>query len=149
MIHDTIDHAETYFPLHPLFSAAFAFIRERSAALPPGRVELVPAGLYALIQEFEPQPMRGKMMEAHKKYIDIQYLAKGSEIIYVARTEQLQVLSYDAEKDYLSLQGIGQAIRLRPSEFCILFPQDAHLANCLAESSSPARKVVVKVPLRV
>lgn len=149
MIFDHIDHAPLYFCMHPLFEAAFEFISVQSHGLPPGRMELQPKGLYALIQEFEPQPVGEWVMEAHKRYIDIQYLESGSETIYYARAETLETLNYDEEKDYAALRGQGQPLRLAAGNFCILFPQDAHLANRIGNGVSLARKVVVKVPLQV
>lgn len=147
MVFDHITHAHVYFCLHPLFEAAFEFISAQSRALPPGRIELQPKGLYALIQEFEPQPVNEWVLEAHKRYIDIQYLESGSETIYYARTETLETLSYDEEKDYAALRGEGLPLRLAVGNFCILFPQDAHLANRIGNGVDLARKVVVKVPL--
>ncbi len=147
MISDHINYAHVYFSLHPLFAAAFEFITTQSRVLPPGRIELQSKGMYALIQEFEPQPVSEWLLEAHKRYIDIQYLEYGSETIYYARVETLETLSYDAEKDYTALRGEGQPLRLAAGIFCILFPQDAHLANRIGSGAGLARKVVVKVPL--
>jgi YhcH/YjgK/YiaL family protein len=147
MVFDHINHANVYFCLHPLFAAAFEFISEQSRALPPGRIEMQPMGMYALIQEFEPQPVSDWLLEAHKRYIDIQYLEFGSETIYHARADTLEMLSYDQEKDYVAMRGEGQPLKLGAGDFCILLPQDAHLANRLGSGAGLARKVVLKIPL--
>jgi YhcH/YjgK/YiaL family protein len=143
MILDRLPHASLYSTLHPLFAEGFAFIAGQ-AGRAPGRYALA-GGAYAMLQEYDSQPVGAEKFEAHRRFIDIQYIASGEEIIYYAGLEQLTPGEYHADKD---LQGGGLSLHLRAGDFVIFFPHDAHLASrCTEVGPRPVRKVVIKVPV--
>lgn len=145
MILDEIDYWKTYLALHPYFRDAFLYLTG-SPPLEPGRYELEPAHTYALVQQYKTQPDEGNLFEAHREYIDIQYLLEGEETIYYAPVTQLSAGTYDAEKDWQTLSGEGQALTLRARQFAIFFPQDAHRPGKAAGTITPVKKIVIKVP---
>ena len=94
----------------------------------------------------EPAPAR--RFEAHKRYIDIQYLAAGTEVIEHARTGELRPADpFDTTKDLGFFQEPAAATRLHlePGMFAIFFPEDAHKPCCAAGAPASVRKVVLKV----
>ena len=148
MILDTLAHALQYAGLHPLFEVGFRFIRAQGASAAVGRVELA-GGAYALVQEYQTQAAEGALFESHRRFIDIQYVASGSETIYFANLDQLKVGEYQPEKDYLPLEGKGSALSLRGGDFAIFFPQDGHLPSRFAgDGPGKVRKIVVKIPVQ-
>lgn len=148
MILDSFSHASVYTGLHPLFEAGFRFIREQGASAAVGRHELA-GGAYALVQEYQTQLAQGALFEAHRRFIDIQYVASGSETIYFANVDQLKAGEYQAERDYLPLEGKGSALFLRGGDFAIFFPQDGHLPSRFAgDGPGAVRKIVVKIPVQ-
>src|SRR3989339_790797 len=82
MILDDLPRAASCIPLHPLFRAAFDFLRRPDLArLSPGRHELDGNRLYAMVMT---EPGKGRdraRLEAHRRYIDIQYTIAGAEEI--------------------------------------------------------------------
>ena len=86
MILDTLDSSFRYETLHPLFPSAFAFLRRPDLdALACGRIDLAgDDALYALIQTYETQPPAEGKPEAHRRYLDIQYVVSGSECVAYA-----------------------------------------------------------------
>jgi YhcH/YjgK/YiaL family protein len=82
MIKDHLNQKERYERLHPLFPKAFAFIekavKENYAA---GKYELEGKELYAMVQEYDSKT--DSKTEAHRKYIDIQFVVSGTECIEV------------------------------------------------------------------
>jgi len=147
MILDQISNAALYSPLHPLFAEGFRFIAEQGQAAPAGRYELA-GGAYALVQEYDTKLAEGVPFEAHRRFIDIQYIAGGAEVIYYANLAQLEAGDYVPEKDYLGLAGSGSALQVSAGDFAIFYPQDAHLpARMTAEGPKPVRKIVVKIPV--
>ena len=80
MILDRLSHASLYTSLNPLFAEGFAFIAAQ-AGRAPGRYPLS-GGAYAMVQEFDSQPVGDEKFEAHRRFIDIQYDASGEEIMY-------------------------------------------------------------------
>jgi YhcH/YjgK/YiaL family protein len=147
MILDTLINAAIYTELHPLFIEGFRFIREQAASASAGRYELS-GGAYVLVQQYDTKPLAGARFEAHRRFIDIQYIASGAELIYYANLEALQADDYQPEKDYQGLDGSGSALAMRAGDFAIFFPQDAHLpARMTAAGPEPVKKVVVKIPV--
>jgi hypothetical protein len=55
--------------------------RHRFSKVEPGRIEIDGNAIFALIQEYQTVPSEEKKPEAHRKYIDVQYVFQGSEII--------------------------------------------------------------------
>ena len=75
MILDRLENADRYFPVHKGLQAAFAFLRQQDlAGLAPGRHDIAPDWLYANVIEGEGTGVEGAKLEAHRQYIDIQYV---------------------------------------------------------------------------
>jgi len=82
MIIDSLENSSRYECLHPRFKAALEFLKRPDIeATPIGRLELDGALLFALTQEYETKPIHDGKLEAHKKYIDIQFIVSGEEFI--------------------------------------------------------------------
>lgn len=147
MILDQLSNAAQYTALHPLFAEGFRFINDLPTGTAPGRYELG-SGAYALVQEYETKTAEGVQFEAHRKFIDIQYIFFGEELCYYAPISQMMEEEYQPEKDYVGLEGSGFALPLKTGEFVIFFPRDAHLpSRVTAAGPKPVRKVVVKIPI--
>ena len=87
MIIDRIEEQERYYPLHPDMELAFAFLAE-APDLEPGRYELE-NGLFATVSEGDTRQMDTVSLEAHKKYIDLQYCIAGGERMSWAHIQEL------------------------------------------------------------
>jgi len=147
MVIDTLENSSRYEKLHPLFKAAFEFLkRPGTSDLPVGRVDLEGSALYALIQEYETKAIQEGKLEAHKKYIDIQFILDGEEFIgYAPLKNQTSEHPFDAEKDYGLYEGEAWFTLMRKGMFAIFFPQDAHLPGRYTEKSTHVKKIVLKI----
>ncbi|MHC1761921.1 MAG: YhcH/YjgK/YiaL family protein [Negativicutes bacterium] len=119
------------------------------AALPTGRQEIDGEKLYALVSEYSTEPKEKRRAEAHRKYVDVQYIVKGTEIVgYSPMQEGLEVLEDKlVEKDaifYKNPPGEVELI-LETGMFAVLFPWEVHRPNCLRGEAAPVRKVVLKI----
>jgi len=150
MIHDTLDQHGRYESIVPAFKQAFQFLKTKAhPSLAEGQIELDGERLFAKIAKYTTRDFEIAQPEAHRRYIDIQYLVSGREIIYwtpLAETAP-PVVEYDAEKDLIFY---GHNSRARPFElhtgdFAIFFPSDAHQPNCHLGAAGPVHKVVIKV----
>ena len=88
--------------------------------------------------------------ESHLKYIDIQILVSGEELMQVDDIGHLQILeSYNEEKDrtlyHASVNNSG--VVLRPGSVLILYPKDAHRSVAFLGEGINVRKIVGKVSL--
>ena len=150
MIADTLQHASLYEALHPLFSAAFAFIRQAEQEnLPAGRYELDGSCLYANIQEYSTKSSENARPEGHRSYIDIQYICAGKEeIAVIDREKTSSVQPYDPQTDaeFFAPGEYADRLVLKAGEFAVFFPHDLH-TPCLMVGHQPetVKKIVVKV----
>jgi biofilm protein TabA len=111
----------------------------------PGRYEINGDRLFAIVSSYETQPLERVPWEAHRRYIDVQYLVAGAERIGYAELTSLTAGEYDAHRDCLSASGAGGTVALTAGSFAILFPHDAHRPGVDLDRSTRVRKVVVKV----
>jgi YhcH/YjgK/YiaL family protein len=107
-------------------------------------------GVYVNIESYESFWRYERSFESHEKFIDIQYMIQGEEIITVADAKKLKIkVSYDDAKDVTfyenSLDGLDYVIRT--GEFLILMPGEAHMPCISVNGKKKIRKAVVKVPL--
>jgi YhcH/YjgK/YiaL family protein len=145
MIIDNIDRAKNYMDLGEGFGPALQFLYEhRDGNLAEGRYEISETD-YALVQAYQTKPIESCQFEAHKKYIDIQYMVSGSENIGWALTKKLTEVSFDEHKDYVKLTGKGDLFPLSEGNFFILFPDDAHQPGILVGESRAVKKIVLKI----
>ncbi len=133
------------------FKAGFEFLEKNDlASLSPGRHDIEGDSLYAMVQKASSRaPQEGKF-ESHRKYIDIQCLVSGEEIIGVTPVEKLAVATpYDEKKDvaFYAFPAKYDQLRMLPGDFVVLFPEDGHLPLCHSGGPHELFKVVLKVSL--
>lgn len=149
MILDTLDNADRYASLNSRFARAFDFLRTVDGSQALGRHDLDGDACFALVQTYESKPEEKALFEAHRKYIDVQFIHSGRETILWAPLAAMkeETMAYSEEKDAALWKLVPEATPLHVSagHFTILWPQDAH-APCI-EWGKPEQvfKVVVKV----
>jgi YhcH/YjgK/YiaL family protein len=125
---------------------AFKFLQEENVLeMLPSRIELDGDKVFAMIQHYDTKPKEQGVWEAHRKYIDVQYVAEGQELMGYANLGHLHAGEYNAEKDFLLAKGEGSYVLMRPGTFVVLTPQDAHIPQVAVDVPQPVKKVVVKV----
>jgi len=145
------------------FAPAFAYLdeiaqpgstaRRRLEALAVGetsRVELAD-GLFAMEQAYRSKPRAEGFFESHRKYIDIQVVLVGEELMEVAEIGHLPVKTpYDADRDVIIYADHAGAsvLRFQAGEAGVYFPVDGHMPGLMgAGGAQVVRKTVVKVPV--
>ena len=86
--------------------------------------------------------------ESHKKYIDIQYVFEGEEIMEVENISNLQVTTaYKEDLDYAkySQSKNSSILKIRQNELAIFFPQDAHMPCIKLDEKKKVIKAVFKI----
>jgi YhcH/YjgK/YiaL family protein len=151
MIIDELTNYSLYLGVHPRLAAAFDYLRQTDLSqVEPGTREIDGRKVYVMVQQYETKVKEKGRWEAHRKYIDVQYVLQGMELFGYASLKDLKAIQYDEAKDFLSLQSDGPAgdfFRVREGTFVILFPQDAHMPGIALSRPSPVKKVVVKVAI--
>jgi len=114
-----------------------------------GRVDLA-GGAFALEQVYVPKLRPEGFFESHRKFIDVQVIVAGEELMEVADVSQLTVSqAYLAERDLLKYADHMEAsvLRMRAGDVAIFFPEDGHMPSLRWHNADLVRKTVVKVPV--
>ena len=146
MVCDLLANAHLYAALGTRIARGLQFLAETDlASLAPGRHELDGKRLFALVSDYTPKPPAEGRWEAHRRYLDLQYVVSGVERMGVAPIDRLTAGDYDADRDLLWLSGTGDFLTFGAGQFMILWPGDAHMPGIDAGVPGPVRKVVVKI----
>ena len=171
MILDHLSRASLYFPLGPRFQKAFEFLQTVDLLkLSLGKHQIEGDKVFALVQEYSPKSRSVGKFEAHERYWDVQYVARGAERMgWAARSRMTIGEPYDATREVMFFEsspysGFGDFFLVAEGYFTVFGPQDAHMPGvALAEdvtsdsvlssflvgpANEPVRKVVVKVDPR-
>jgi len=148
---DNIKNANFYYNLSAFIEVGLKYIESTDfSVLENGKYEILGSDVYALVQEYYSKPKSEGKFEAHKKYIDIQYIIKGEEQMgYSDLSNFTDATEYNEEKDIIFLEPKTdfnqQFINVKENEFVIFHPQDAHMPSIAISDSIHIKKVVVKV----
>lgn len=101
----------------------------------------------AIVSEYETKAVNGNGYEAHRKFIDIQYLLKGTEKNCCLPIEKLrEIKPYKEEIDaaFYTADIPTQELTLGDGYFTIYWPQDGHMPCLSIGGSKKVKKVVIK-----
>ncbi len=152
MILTDLDSAETKVPGGPAFHKALAFLlRPDLKDLPDGKYGIDGERVFAMVQRYVTIEQSVPKFEAHRKYIDLQFLVSGAELIGCAPLAKLSVTeAYDEEKEACFgtvPPGAWTPLRLEAGQLAVLYPEDAHAPHLAAGAPAPVVKVVVKIAI--
>jgi biofilm protein TabA len=92
MIYDTKENLQNYKGISKNLDLALDYLeRADLSGMEAGRYEIDGSHVFALVQAPQTRPQEQCRWEAHKKYIDIQYLIDGQETIGFQKTEAMAV----------------------------------------------------------
>ncbi len=133
-------------PVH--WKQAFQFLKTANLnALPLGKQYLEGDHLNISVAEYIPKPKKETRYESHKKYIDIQYVIRGEELMGMTTLDKAEVVEpYNEENDiaFYDYDG-GNYIKATPANFLVFFPEDAHRPSITTGDTTMVKKIVVKV----
>jgi YhcH/YjgK/YiaL family protein len=147
MIIDKIENANLYKNLGETISKAFDYITKTNLKnLQPGKYEIDGENIFALISEYQTKPESEGKLEAHKKYIDVQYVISGEERMgYAPLDKQVVIEKYKDENDIAFYNGDRSFTKVAEGMFAIFFPVDLHAPGINTGNSSRVKKLVIKV----
>lgn len=129
-----------------VWDEAFRYLKETDlATLPTGKHSLVGDDLTVSVTEASDKAFDDTRWESHRKYIDIQYIARGQEKMGVAPAAEANVINpYNEKKDVANYSTEGTYYIAKPGTMYIFFPGDAHRPSIKVDDT-PVKKVVLKV----
>jgi YhcH/YjgK/YiaL family protein len=151
MILDTLENAHLYYGLGPKFIKAFKYLNATDlASLEKGKYEIDGKDIIAIVNEYETVDPSSERMESHKKYIDVQYIVRGAELIgHDQLLEKSPSKAYDEEADYMLFSEKPSFFsRMEQNYFAIFFPTDLHMPNIRIDQPAQVKKVVIKISVQ-
>jgi YhcH/YjgK/YiaL family protein len=146
MIIDDLARAPRYAGLHPLFAQAFEFLqRPDVAALPDGKHAIAGERLFVIVARGQGRGAEQALLEFHRRYIDIQFVVAGTDLIGWLPTPSCQRVSteYDEAKDVgFFYDRPATWLSVAAGQFAVFFPEDAHAPLA---GQGAVHKAVVKV----
>lgn len=136
--------------LSPVLQKGLGYLKNTDLCnLSLGRHDIEGDKMFALVSEYEVEPKDTKQPESHEKYIDIQYVARGEELICCSFLSSQCEISQDElrERDIKFYSQVGQEIPLVliPGRYAILFPSDIHRPGCINVQRQNVKKIVIKI----
>jgi biofilm protein TabA len=162
-IYGSLESVRAQAPRTPGFATAFKYVEEllrpgsdihkRVKAIASGdteKTELVD-GAFVIEQAYETRLRADGFFESHKKYIDVQTILEGEELMEVADIARMAVKQpYNDKRDLIIYEDSTDAalLRVHAGEIAVFFPSDVHMPTMRIRGDAVAvRKCVVKIPV--
>ena len=143
MIVDNIKNYLTY-NLSEKLNAGLKYLHDTDFKnLENGNYDIIKDEVYAIVQDYNTKEIG--QLEAHREYIDIQYIVKGSERIGISTLDN-QTPSTEYKPDIIFYKdNATDFITMCENDFAIFYPQDLHMPCIMINEPKYVKKVVVKV----
>ena len=148
MIVDKIENAKRYYSVNSGIKAGFDFlINNNLTLLENGKHVIDGDNVFAIVSSYDTKELKNSKPEAHNRYIDIQYIASGSELMGYKKREADSKISkeYNEENDILFYDEESTLIPFNNGDFFILFPEDLHQPGIRNVEQCNVKKVVIKI----
>ena len=146
MVYDYFQNISIYKNLHKNFSLCIDFLKNNDLSkLKKGKYELLGENLYYVVTEYNTQ--EPSFFEAHKEYIDFQFLISGKERVDFHNVDECSVcVPYDKKTDSVLLStGCFSSLQLSTNQFVIFFPSDAHRPCLKIKDTEKIIKIIFKI----
>lgn len=146
MILSNLNNAAELSKLGPRFKQLFDYLASHDIlSAPLGRIDIDGDNLYISNVLQEGKTREERKLEIHRKYIDVQVLLEGTEMMGWKPLEEIKSYEgeYSAEKDIrFSTEKADTYFTLHAGQLAIFYPEDGH-APAIAEGKF--RKFIAKV----
>lgn len=118
-------------------------------SMEPGNYEIEGKDIYAQVIDLVTKGKHAAKPEVHRKYVDVQFLVYGEELIGFAIDTGKNKVAQEllSERDIIFYEDMENEMNLimKPGSFAVFFPEDVHRPGCTYQKEGAIRKVVVKV----
>lgn len=149
--HESVNHVELYCQYkknQPLWDAAFAFLKNTNLdTLKVGKYKLLGDDVFVNVSEGKNRPIEKTKWEFHRKYIDLQYVYDGKEVMGVTPIDSLEIESpySDSWDGGTGKSNSGKYYTMDRTKLQLFFPTDAHRPGIAATDCKKVKKIVIKI----
>jgi biofilm protein TabA len=138
---------EQYHRNPALWEKAFAYLRDTDLEhIKPGKYPIQGDTLTAAVTEGPAKELDKAAWEAHRRYVDLQYVIRGREKMAVAPIDSAELVKpYDEKKDVANYKAEGTYYTAGPGTYFLFFPADVHRPSIRAEGYDTVKKIVLKI----
>lgn len=149
MIKDKLVNAGTYYKLSERLQKGFQWLAKTDLKqLEDGKYIIDGNNIFANVQSYNTKD--DAPYEAHRRYIDIQYMVEGEEKVGVTDYSVCSVKEeYNENNDieFLYCEENSAYQTLEEGSFLVFFPHDAHQPALISGKKQLVKKVIVKVAI--
>ena len=145
MIVSNIRNCDKYYSVHKDFEKAFEWLKSLDKNSSMDKVFLDGDNVWGKI--FEDVKRDDKdAYEAHREYIDIHYIIEGEEEFGYSDISYLDTKTpYSEEKEREMLTGDFNKLIMKKGDFCVVFPEDAHIPGMKIINGEKTIRAMAKV----
>ena len=153
MIVTDLEHATDQIILTEGIKKGLDFLKNtRLEDLPDGRTDIDGDNVFALVQSYKSRMEHQKpKFELHRRYVDIQYIVSGAEIMGWAPHEMFtQTNPYNEESDVMLgtiPAGEWTSVLFPAGRVIVLYPTDAHASGLAVDQPEDVKKALIKIAL--
>ena len=149
MIVDSIKNLGKYDGLKIKANEILSFVkRVEDEKLEDGKYEILGDDLFAMVQTYETKPASECRFETHNKYIDVQYIREGKEIMdYKLRDKLIITEDLSETKDVIFYEETEDYTRtvIESGSFALFLPHDGHKPGIECGKIDTIKKIVFKI----
>lgn len=146
MVYTNLKDIHRYFLLHPYFLKAVNYLTTTNfEKLKDGKYDLIDEELFSIVSTLNDSEANETKLEAHKKYIDIHFIFRGTEKFGVKAISKCHTPlgNFDEAKDVLFYDDQDyETLTLMANDCVIVYPEDAHAPVLQTKG---LKKIVIKI----
>ena len=105
--------------------------------------------LFVNIVEYETTTPENRFWEAHRQYLDLHFMLRGSERIDVNFIDNMQQQEFLEQDDFLPLEGNPNShVVLTEGDFLLCYPKDAHRTALQIKEPTAIKKAIFKIKVK-
>jgi YhcH/YjgK/YiaL family protein len=146
MLISSIKNHKNILKFFPQLDIVFDFLLNKVSSKTIDGKYNITKDIYAVVANSEPKPKEEQLLEAHKKYIDLQYILVNTDNIGWKFLDKSFKISkrYNKKNDISFYKNKPDIFfKLKKGDFVIFFPEDAHAPLC---NLKKVKKCIIKIP---
>lgn len=147
MIFGNLNNLEEFSFLEEKVRECFAYVKSHDlASYENGSHEIDGERLFVNIVEYNTTAPEERFWEAHKNYLDVHVMLRGTEQIDVNFIQNMEIKEFVPEEDFLPMEGEkNSSVILRDNDFLICYPSDGHRTAVKVNEPQTIKKAIFKV----
>lgn len=114
-----------------------------------GSHEIEGDNLFVNIVEYETTTLENRIWEAHRQYLDLHLMLKGTEEIDVNFIDNMVQKEFVEKDDFLPLEGEKNShVVLSAGDFLICYPKDGHRTAIQVNGPEQIKKAIFKLRIK-